>query len=57
MPTVTGKSQSCFAKMNNFFICQHASWKLKYVEVCEQASSLFAQQDASFSAHLQGDLR
>ena len=47
MPTVTGKSQSCFAKMNNLFICQHASWKLKYVEVCRQASSLFVQQDAS----------
>lgn len=29
MPTVTGKSQSCFAKMNNLFICQHASWKYK----------------------------
>ena len=26
MPTVTGKSQSCFAKM---FIGQHASWKYK----------------------------
>ena len=30
---------------------------IKYVEVCGQASFLFAQQDASFSAHLQGDLR